>query len=414
MQPKRKHARRGTVTVLAAILMAVFLALVAFSVDVGYIVHARTDLQRTTDAIALAAAQHLPNEAAASAAAIQMSIDYNIANASLPCTLDPADVVFGYWDDDDAVFHTPPPAKRSVNAVRITMRRTEASGSPLTLFFAPVLGVDSANVEADATAMSDRGLCGPLIGIEYVSVPGTPRTDSYDSVEGAYNAATAGHEAGLCSDGPISVEGTALVQGSARAGKGYDVTITGSATVTGEIGSRLKPLNMPPVDASQAAIVNDNASLPPVKKGNSWVSLVDGSGNFLLDGTKVYDMPPGTYYFNNFTLEGQSVLNLSGPTTIYVTGDMRRAGGTFVNNNTQIAANLQFLMTGGTADITSNNDFYGLIYGPNTAITIDGAADMFGAAIGRTLTMTGGGEVHYDESLDLGIDEFPRRVALVD
>ncbi|MEX0711633.1 MAG: TadE/TadG family type IV pilus assembly protein [Pirellulales bacterium] len=414
MHPKRKLARRGTITVLAAVLMAIFLAMVAFSVDVGYIVHARTDLQRTTDAIALAAAQHLPDETDALAAAVRMSDDYNSANASLSCTLDPADVVFGYWDSDDAMFHNPPPAKRSVNAVRITMRRTQASGNPLSLFFAPVLGVDSANVEANATVMSDRGLCGPLIGIEYVRVPGTPLTDSYDTDEGPYNAATAGHEAGLCSDGPITVNGTALVQGSARAGKGYDVTITGRSVVTGPIGSRLKPLNMPPVDASEAAVMNDNASLPLLKQGNSWVSPLDANRNFHLNATKTYDMPPGTYYFNDLTLEGQAVLNFSGPTTVYLTGDLKRAGGTMVNNNTQLPSNLRILMTGGTADVTSNNDFHGLIYGPNTEITVSGDADLFGGVVGRTLTMTGTGAVHYDESLDLGVDEFPRRIALVD
>jgi hypothetical protein len=171
---------------------------------------------------------------------------------------------------------------------------------------------------------------------------------------------------------------------------------------------------MPPVDASQAALINDNLFLPLVPEGNGWKSPVDSGGNFLLDGTKTYDMPPGTYYFNNFTVKGQSTLNLSGETTIYVTGNLERSGGTFVNNNTQIPSNLKFLMTQGTANVTSNNDFHGVIYGPNTNIRLDGDSDLFGVVVGKTLTATGSGAAHYDESLDLDEVDFPRRTALVD
>jgi hypothetical protein len=205
-----------------------------------------------------------------------------------------------------------------------------------------------------------------------------------------------------------------MVRGSARAGKGFDVTLTGNATVTGSIGSRKKPLNLPLVDASDAAVDNDNAQLPGILKGKTLVSPVDNKGNFLLDGSKTYDMPPGTYYFNDFTLQGQSVLNIRGPTTIYVVGNMTRAGGTHVNNNTQIPANLKILMTGGTANVTSNNGFHGVIYAPQTAVTVDGDSDLYGAVVGRTLTITGSGSIHYDEALGLGEVSLPGRVALVD
>jgi hypothetical protein len=218
----------------------------------------------------------------------------------------------------------------------------------------------------------------------------------------------------VCSDGPINIDGAAVIRGDARAGKGHDVTITGNATVTESIGSRLKPLNLPPVEASAAAIQNDNDQLPLIPKGNSSISPVDALGNFLLDGNKIYDLPPGTYYFNDFTLEGQAELNISGPTIIYLAGNLIRAGGVLVNNDTQNPSHLQFLMTGGTANVTSNNAFYGVIYGPNTDITIDGAAEMFGAVVGKTLTITGTSFGHYDESLNLDRVEFPSRTALVD
>jgi len=47
--------RRGAIAVFAAVLMVAFVAVVAFAVDIGFILHIRTELQRTADSSALAA-----------------------------------------------------------------------------------------------------------------------------------------------------------------------------------------------------------------------------------------------------------------------------------------------------------------------------------------------------------------------
>jgi hypothetical protein len=261
--------------------------------------------------------------------------------------------------------------------------------------------------------MIDRNLCGPFIGIQWISVPGTPQTDSFNSNNAPYNPGTAGDRGSLCSDGPINIDGNPVVRGDARAGKGHDVTLTGNATITGSIGSRLKPLNLPPVDATSAATNNDNETIPLIPEGKGWKSAVDNQGNLVLDGNKTLDLAAGTYYFNNLTLSGQATLNITGPVKIYVTGNLFRAGGVTVNMNSAIASNLQIYMTGGTANITSNNDFYGVIYAPNTDVTVDGASDLFGAIVGKTLTLTGTGHGHYDEALELDEVELPTRSALV-
>ena len=49
---------------------------------------------------------------------------------------------------------TPPPNNRSVNSVRVTIGRTEARGNPLSLFFARVMGHESA----DAVGHYDESL----------------------------------------------------------------------------------------------------------------------------------------------------------------------------------------------------------------------------------------------------------------
>jgi len=414
--------RRGSVLVISLLLMIAMLAVLAFAVDLGYVMHVKTELQRTADACALAAAAKLPDVNAAKTVA-QTTATENGWSSDVKigagdewngADLDPFDVEFGRWNRDTATFTTPTPAGYSPNAVRVILRRTKATGNPLSLFFGRALGTSEAETTVSATAIYDRWLCGPFVGIESISVPGSPQTDSYNSDDGPYGTKAPGHRGSICSDGPIGVDGASIIRGDARAGKGNAVTITGGATVTRSIGSRSKPLNMPPVDVSEAALANDNAKVPLIQKGNDLQSPVDAEGNFLLDGTKVIDMPPGTYYFKDFILAGQAQFHVSGPTTIYVTGNFERAGGTLVTNPTQKPANMKFLMTGGTAAVTSEDDFYGLIYAPNTPVRIDGNSEYYGAVVGKTLTLTGSGRAHYDESLNLDDIEFPRRTALVD
>ncbi len=410
-QRRRPRRRRGNIVVLTAFVMAVLLAFVAFAIDIGYIVCARTMLQRTADASALAAAKYLPNQGAAGIAAVA-AVHAN--DSSIESVFDLSNIEFGFWDRDLATFTSPPPGGTNSNAIRVNLEKSVARGNPLSLFFGGMFGTPNAEVSASATAMYDRWLCGPFVGIEQLSVPGNPQTDSYDSAEGAYSPLSAGDRGSICSDGPISVEGNPVVRGDATAGNGYSVSVTGSAVVTGSTGTRIKRLNLPPVDASGAAATNDNAQIPLIPQGNSFVSPLDAAGNFTLDGNKSIVLPAGPYYFNDFTLSGQADFAVSGPTTIYITGDLRRAGGVTVTNLTQDPSSLVFMMTGGVAEITSTNDLYGVIYAPNTNITLAGDANLFGAVVGKTLLVTGSGTAHYDESLDLEGIEFPRRTALVD
>jgi hypothetical protein len=147
---------------------------------------------------------------------------------------------------------------------------------------------------------------------------------------------------------------------------------------------------------------------------NKWVDPLDNQGDFNLNGG-TYDMPPGTYYFRNMKLVGGSTLNILGTTKIYLTGDLDRHGGAVINNNTQLAGNLVINMTGpGKCTINSDNVFYGVVYAPNSDVTVNGTADFFGAIVGKTLKITGDATGHYDESLDLDLGSYATRVMLVD
>jgi Putative Flp pilus-assembly TadE/G-like len=414
MNRKSRPQRRGNVVVLSAFLMMALMAMVAFAVDIGYIAEAHTQLQRSADASALAAACKLPNLAQATLAATNTA---NQNKTSITPALKSSDIVFGFWNRRTSTFTSPKPVGRPYNAVKITLRRTAANGNALGLFFGRFLGRNTTDVIETAIAFGDRGLCGPFIGIEEVKVSGGLTTDSYDSYNGLYNVATAGDLGSLCSDGDITVGGNADIEGDVRAGEGDDVTLNGnSLDITGQIGNRETPLSLPPVDLGTAQTTNNNDALPTYKPPMSgWIKPYNsGTHDFSLLAGAAYTMPPGVYCFKDFKMVGGSILNITGKTTIYITGNLDRQGGAILTNLSQQANNLQIFMTGGTAQISSDNDFYGVIYGPNTDITYSGSANYYGAMVGKTLTILGDAVGHYDESLDVNMGAYSYRVMIVD
>ncbi len=414
MKRNFRRERRGNVVVLSAFLMIVMMALAAFAVDVGYIAEARTQLQKSADASALAAAAKLPSLSAATLAATGTATSNK---TTITPSLKTSDIVFGWWDRNTATFYSPKPVARPYNAVKITLRRTAANGNPLGLFFGRVLGTHTTDVTATAIGFGDKGLCGPFIGIQGAEAGGDVTTDSFDSVVGEYDAGTAGEKGSLCSDGPITVQGDATINGDVRAGEGETVTINGNPTISGDIGNRVTPLNLPSVDASAAAASNNNAALVKYKDplSGGWIDAVDNQGDFSLTGGVIYDMPPGTYYFRDMKMTGGSQLNITGKTIIYVTGQIDFHGGTAINNNTGVADNLWINVTGPDIVIVNGGtELFGVIYAPDSDVTFAGGAEFYGAVVGKTLTLTGNATAHYDESLNFNMGAHALRVMLVD
>ena len=175
----QKRSRRGTIIVLSAVLMVAMLGLMAFAVDLGYILTARTELQRAADAAALSAAWELVDEGSlgndpsltvAMAGARTMandyasrnsvrsdapSVDFNLVNSP------DGDVVFGYLanpaDPSAAMDYSD---SSQFNAVTVRVRRTAAQNGSVSLFFARIFGITNVAIEAEATAAVSRQVNG--------------------------------------------------------------------------------------------------------------------------------------------------------------------------------------------------------------------------------------------------------------
>lgn len=78
---RRQHSnsapRRGGVIVFAALMMTIMVGMLAFAIDCGEIVLARTQLQNAADAGAMAGAAALPNGPTAAQTAAQTTAQAN-------------------------------------------------------------------------------------------------------------------------------------------------------------------------------------------------------------------------------------------------------------------------------------------------------------------------------------------------
>lgn len=149
-----KQPRRGAVAVLVALLLIFIMGMVAFGVDIGYIVLVRTQLQAAVDSAAMAAVPAMIDD-----------VDgvYDAANAYAGkhwaggeyVSLETSDVEIGTWEADTATFTPNAGGGNSGNAVRVTARRLD-----VPLFFGILLGRRSFDAGASAIAMSNpRDIC---------------------------------------------------------------------------------------------------------------------------------------------------------------------------------------------------------------------------------------------------------------
>lgn len=175
------HGERGMTLVMVATGMLAFLSATAFAVDVGMFMVARTESQRAADAGALAGAIALgyndPNDRSATGPAVR--------NAIAAATADENGVINRQASvlPEDVSFPTP-------TQVRVRVLRSSVRGNPLTTFFAPIFGINTVNIGAEATAEAQpanamtcvKPFTVPDKWVESQTPPWDP-TDTFDVVD---------------------------------------------------------------------------------------------------------------------------------------------------------------------------------------------------------------------------------------
>ncbi|MCY2993641.1 MAG: VWA domain-containing protein [Planctomycetota bacterium] len=150
----RNPRRRGAMLILIAVLLVLFLACVAFSVDIAYMELVNAELRSSTDAAAKAAVTTLnvTNDVNLARQAARKVAGLNLV-AGQPLFLDDADIVFGQVKFQTTGRSTFLPGVTPFGAARIDGRKLAASASgSVPLFFGSVLGRSAYEPQLVATA----------------------------------------------------------------------------------------------------------------------------------------------------------------------------------------------------------------------------------------------------------------------
>ncbi len=251
-----------------------------------------------------------------------------------------------------------------------------------------------------------------IVGVDGVSISGSSYIDSYDS-NGGYPA-TKGSLTSVVSNATSTLIGSGKVWGSVRSTQA-GIVMSGASRITGNATAGTTVAKSG--SASVGGTTTNNSPAPsvtlpavpscgPPYSSNAGIggsySYNASTGDLTLSGINVATLASGTYCFRNVTLSNSAQLNVSGPVVIKMTGTLNVGGASYVNNTTSIPGNLRVLSSysgsNGVAFGNSGNSRL-LIYAPQTGITISGAGPLFGTAVGKTITLSNSGAIHYDTRL---------------
>jgi hypothetical protein len=249
-----------------------------------------------------------------------------------------------------------------------------------------------------------------LFGKRSFSMVGSAATDSYDSRIGKYK--TSGNRftnGDVGTTGPVlSLDGNPTVGGDVNLPPTGElntkpwINITGSVYYTAE-------------DMYESVTVDPSLTSAPSGGsynlvGNKTATLAEGNyrfDSFHVGASGRLTIQGGTNIFvsGDFDLDGAGLINISGPVTFYIEGDID-IGGSGIMNKTSKPSDLVMFGTRTynpsdlqQVNIRGNADLYAGIYAPDADIKIVGSGDLYGAAVGSDVRMTGAGDVHYDEAL---------------
>ncbi len=265
-----------------------------------------------------------------------------------------------------------------------------------------------------------------LFGDVYLDAGGNIKTDGYNGALGTWasqitntvgGVPVALKEGHVGSNGNVDVAGSSQIYGNATPGPGETVTgggtVYGDTTAAEEVVALQLPTMAVPSGTTNLGDIKAGATIAPgVWEANSMSPT--GNGEVTITGDT-------TIYVNgDFDFAGQVKLNIKdgAKLTIYqnskdATAKLSVAGGSVINSN-QKAESFQIYSNTAKGKLTGNSDFYGLIYAPQTAMSILGTAGLFGSTMAKTIDIQGTPYFHYDISLQaINIKQYEVKVKSV-
>lgn len=251
--------------------------------------------------------------------------------------------------------------------------------------------------------------------------------DSYDSSDptkstnGLYDAAKRQENGDVATDGQLIEAGNAQIYGDVATNAG---TVSGAANITGVERTDFyqEPIpvgapSWPSINSSVSSVSNTNTTITASATQGSAasryvLSSVSMSGNktLMLAGDPTGSRTYVEIYVTgdiSVTGTGQIVVQPGVSATIYFAGNVDISGNGVLNSNNQPGdlmlygiqppnSTSEHVNFGGNSQITAS------VYAPGHDVTVNGGGTnghVYGSIVGKTVTMTGVSNLHYDEAI---------------
>ena len=408
--------KRGSAMTLFAVSTGLAIGMAGLAVDASYLYAMQNQLQVAADTAAVAAVTRLPNVNDVGTEAIAFAdanMDPNNHNGHV---LTAGNVKTGNWDSDTRTFND---GGAPVNAVQVTVRRSQANGNPVNLFFGQLLGFNSIDMAAQAIAAAGGGSPPCLVSLD-PTIQGGVSLDSNASItaNGCTVQVNSSDPAALEADSNSSITADSICVNGDYTGTGtYSPSPnTNCAPIADPLGA-VAPPPFSGCDYTNTYLDNANVTLfPGVYCGGLHI---DGNSNVTLD--------PGVYVIKDadFHVDSNSIIQGDG-VGFYLTN------GTTLHfdSNTQITLSaptagpmagllvFQDRADGGTHSIDSNAvvQLEGAIYLPDGILTSDSNSNITGTSaytivIARQIILDSNATLVLNSDYDASDVPFPSALA---
>jgi hypothetical protein len=236
-------------------------------------------------------------------------------------------------------------------------------------------------------------------------------TNSYDSTQNPKPKTFQNTGADVGTNGTAGLNGNVNIGGNLNAwstpgNSGTVVTGGNNVTINGNVDANGGVSGLSSQNVSGTITQNDNHAQQQFPAAPTAPSNAVDLGTISLSGNRTMTLTAGSYIVSSISITGNGQLMIdssNGPVNIYVQGGGSAAGINIGGNgimNGATPANLR-IWYGGTGDthIAGNGSFTGVIYAPNSNVSINGNGQEFGAVVGNSVNFNGNGTFHYDRSL---------------
>jgi hypothetical protein len=259
----------------------------------------------------------------------------------------------------------------------------------------------TAVIENSGNALFDRALW----GIDSVDLGGTVLIDSYDPDLGPYGGTNVGNNGAIGTNGSVTANGTVDIYGDMAYGPSGTYTLGPNSRVYGDIIHLQQPRYFPPIPSFSVGTTDLN-----IKKGTTTIGPgAYGDVNIGAKGTLA--LQPGVYYFDSLTESSTGTLTVSGDTTIFVKSSLDLSGQGVINPMGDPTKLTVYYAGTSRVDVVGGSSAFLEMYAPNAPMKLVGTSNFFGSFIGKTVTIQGTPDVHFDEGcLDDNLVQRPFRL----